>query len=291
MPRAAVLSIHARVARTEPTAYADPSLVQIWGPRFSAFVVAAPDVAVFTLGRYPDDERGRRVAEQTADRLRDLLGDREITYGEAGRALGVPPNSLRYATTTGTLAIRWHGARQPTIRILPRPDVDPADARLELARRFLHVFGPATPGAFAKWAGISARAAASTFEALPLAAVRTPTGEARILAGDEAGFRSPIGTAAPARLLPSGDTFTLGEDREVVVPDAGRRRELWPSRVWPGAILVDGDLAGTWRRAGRVVDAHPWGRLSRGARDAIEAEAASLPLPELADGIVVRWQT
>jgi hypothetical protein len=33
MPRAALLSIHARVDGTQPTTWEDPSLVQTWGPR------------------------------------------------------------------------------------------------------------------------------------------------------------------------------------------------------------------------------------------------------------------
>jgi hypothetical protein len=59
MPRAALLSIHARVEGTGPSTWENPSLVQLWGPRFSAYVVAALDVAVFTLGRLPDDARTR----------------------------------------------------------------------------------------------------------------------------------------------------------------------------------------------------------------------------------------
>ena len=39
MPRAALLSIHARVGGAEPSTWADPSLVQLWGPRFNVFVV------------------------------------------------------------------------------------------------------------------------------------------------------------------------------------------------------------------------------------------------------------
>src|ERR1044071_9835236 len=46
MPRAALLSIHARMAGTEPTSWEDPSLVQVWGPRFSTYVVAKRDLAV-----------------------------------------------------------------------------------------------------------------------------------------------------------------------------------------------------------------------------------------------------
>ena len=76
-----------------------------------------------------------------------------MTYGEAGDALGVHPNSLRYAATTGTVLIRWAGARQPTIWTVPPPGDDPLKARLELARRHLHVFGPTTP-ALAAWASV-----------------------------------------------------------------------------------------------------------------------------------------
>jgi hypothetical protein len=55
MPRAALLSIHARVEGTEPSTWEDPSLVQLWGPRYHTYVVAARDLALFSLGRLPDD--------------------------------------------------------------------------------------------------------------------------------------------------------------------------------------------------------------------------------------------
>ena len=65
MPRAALLSIHARVAGTGPSAWQHPSLVQLWGPRHSVFVAAACDLAVFSLGTLPDGARagaGRRTS-------------------------------------------------------------------------------------------------------------------------------------------------------------------------------------------------------------------------------------
>ena len=68
MPRAALLSIHARVEGVEPNSWADPSLVQLWGPRFSVFVIAERDRGVFTLGRLPDNPAKRRDAQQLADR-------------------------------------------------------------------------------------------------------------------------------------------------------------------------------------------------------------------------------
>jgi hypothetical protein len=41
MPRAALLSLHARVDGATSTTWEAPSLVQVWGPRYSAFVVDA----------------------------------------------------------------------------------------------------------------------------------------------------------------------------------------------------------------------------------------------------------
>src|SRR5438309_6550501 len=78
MPRAALLSIHARVERTQPSTWEDSSLVQLWGPRYSAYVIPARDLAVFSLGRLPDEAGALRVAEDLAARVSGLLrGDRK----------------------------------------------------------------------------------------------------------------------------------------------------------------------------------------------------------------------
>ena len=98
--------------------------------------------------------------------------------------------------------------------------------------------------------------------------------------------------AAAARLLPSGDAYTLGvtsEDRALLVPNTGQRLELWTPRVWPGALLVAGNIVGTWRRADRTLTIQMWKRLSRTAREAVLAEAESLPLPNSGGRIVVNW--
>jgi hypothetical protein len=293
MPRAALLSIHARVEGAGPSSWEDASLVQLWGPRFQVYVIAARDLAVFSLGRFPDDAKGRQRADDLAARLHAHLDGATMTYGEAGHALGVHPNSLRYAATTGTVLIRWAGARLPTVWTVPPAGDDPFAARLELARRHLHVFGPTTAGAFARWAGISAREAMAAFASLSesLTAVRTPLGDAWILTSDEPMFRADPGPVAPARLLPSGDAYYLlqGEDRALLVPDADLRGELWTSRVWPGAVILDGEVRGTWRRAHDRMTIQAWGRLSGAQRQAVEAEAAALPLPGVQGQIVVRW--
>lgn len=294
MPRAALLSIHARVEGTEPTTWEDPSLVQLWGPRRNVYTVAARDRALFSLGLQPDDEKKRRRAAEKAEQLHAFLGGARMRHNDVGRALGVNANTFLPAATTGTVLIRWDGARDSTIWTVPAPEVDPHQARLELARRYLHIFGPATTEAFGWWSGLGAATAAAVFATLgaELAAVRTPIGEARILTADEAAFRTGAEPPAPARLLPSGDAFLLlqGPDRELLAPDAAHRQALWPGRVWPGGVLVEGEPVGTWRRQGSTVTIQAWEPLSGTAREAVEKEAAGLPLPGVAGPVRVRWE-
>lgn len=291
-PRAALLSIHARVAGTDWSTWEHPSLVQLWGPRFSDYVVAFKDLPIFSLGRLPEDARRRARAQDTARRLHAYLDGRRMPFGQAGRGMGVPPNSLRYAAQTGTVLLRWDGARQPVVWTAPPPETDPREARLELARRYLHVFGPATAASFARWAGIGRAEATSAFTALAgmLTPTRTPIGDAWILASDEGQYRARACPAARARLLPSGDAYTLlwGADRQILVPDARRRAALWTTRVWPGAVLLGGEIAGTWRRSSSEVSIEIWSRLSAAELEAVEAEATGLPLGPTSS-IAVRW--
>jgi hypothetical protein len=293
MPRAALLSLHARVEGVSSASWEHPCLVQLWGPRFSAYVVAAQDLPVFSLGRLPENALRRGRAHDTASRLHAFLDGRRMPFGKAGHAMGVQPNSLRYAAPTGTVVLRWDGAHQPTVWTAPAPDMDPRHARLELARRYLHIFGPATAASFARWAGIRPAEARTAFEALAeaLTLVRTPIGDAWILTSDVAGFGSRSGPAAPARLLPSGDAYYLlwGADRDLLVPEAKRQAALWTTRVWPGALLMKGEIAGLWRRSADEVSIEAWHPLSSREREAVEAEAVSLPLPGLNRPITVRW--
>lgn len=289
MPRAALLSIHARVEGATSTTWEHACLVQLWGPRFSAYVVAAKDLSVFSLGRMPEDAKGRARAHDTAERLHAFLGGRRMSCGQAGHAMGVNPNSLRYGAATGRILLRWDGARDAVVRTVPAPTMDATQARLELARRYLHIFGPTTAASFAEWAGIRRPDARTAFQTLERELM--PVGDAWILAEDEASFRAPPGPAAPARLLPSGDPYYLlwGVDRALLVPDAKRRAALWTSRVWPGALLVNGEIVGVWRRAGGEISIDLWRRLARSEREAVEAEATSLPLPGLDGPMTVRY--
>ena len=267
VPRAALLSIHARVEGAHPDIWDDNAFVQVWGPRWATYVVPASDHAIFTVGRHPDTAAKRERAESWAARI----------------AAREPKLSVlsRYAATTGSVLIRWDGARAPDVWTVPRPAIEPLDARRELARRYVHVFGPGTSVSFAKWAGVTAKEARAAWEGLDLIPVTTPLGEEWILAADETAVREPVAPSTAVRLLPSGDAYWLAYDderRRFLVPDARSRAALWTPRVWPGALLVSGELAGTWRRQQTTVSVEPWRRLTSAEREALDAEIASLPL-------------
>lgn len=293
VPRSALHSLHARVEGVEPDAWEHPTLVQVWGPRYTVYVVPSGEHAAFTLGRLPRMGRTRDRAEDLAARLHAHLDGRRLAIDPVGEALRVHPNSLRYAALTGTVLIRWAGARQPWLWTVPRPDLTPATALQELVRRYLHSLGPSSAESFARWAGVDGRAAVAAFEAMGRALIRarTPLGAGWILASDEAIFRDPPESGTAARLLPSGDPYYLlwGADRELLVADPARRDALWTSRVWPGALLLDGEIVGTWRRAKAVAEVTPWRALSPSESRAVEAEAATLPLPDVSGPVSVRW--
>lgn len=294
VPRSALHSLHARVEGVAADVLDDPALVQVWGPRYVAYVVPAGDHAPFTLGRMPGKGRMPARAQDLAAGAHAYLAGRRLPVDDVADALG-SGNGIRYATLTGTVLIRWGGARQPTMWTVPPPQLSPAQALQDLARRYLHVFGPSTVDAFVRWGGLEGPPAIAAFDALgpTLLTIRTPVGEGQILPEDVPTLREPPVPTEAVRLLPSGDPYYLlwGFDRELLVPDATSRAELWTTRVWPGALLVGGEIVGTWRRSKALVTVTPWRGLSGAERLAVEAEAATLPLPEVSVPAAVEWAT
>lgn len=92
--------------------------------------------------------------------------------------------------------------------------------------------------------------------------------------------RPPAPAAATVRLLGPHDLFLQARDRELLVPDADRRRALWPTLGRPGAVLAGGEVIGTWRpraSGGRLtVRTDAWVRWDARVRDAVDEQVASL---------------
>lgn len=90
----------------------------------------------------------------------------------------------------------------------------------------------------------------------------------------------PSGGGGAVRLLAPFDPYLQLRDREVLVADPARRKALWPVLGRPGAVVVDGEVAGVWRPATSgsrlTVKVEPWRTWSRSEHAAVEHEAERL---------------
>ncbi|MBF9134080.1 AlkZ family DNA glycosylase [Plantactinospora sp. S1510] len=152
-----------------------------------------------------------------------------------------------------------------------------AGDRFDLIRAYLRLLGPATPKHVADYLDapvkdVKARWPEDVVEV-------TVDGERRsLLAADETALESA--DAAVTRLLGPYDLFLQAKDRATLVGEVARAKELWPVLGRPGAVLVDGELVGSWRprkSGGKLtVAVQPWRRLSAATRRAVTAQAEHL---------------
>ncbi|MGH8776159.1 MAG: winged helix DNA-binding domain-containing protein [Jiangellaceae bacterium] len=190
---------------------------------------------------------------------------------------------FRYGTLQAGLTIE---VESPTsFRFLPpsgtahRPDRD--RSRAEIVRRFLHLAGPVKSAHLASWLGRTPAGAWRWWglleDEVTEIAVDRRSGWIRSEDLDEL-------TSAPEppelRLLGPYDPVTALGDREVLVPDAARRRDVWKAVSNPGVVLVDGDIGGVWRQktSGNrlTITIRPFDRLGPAHRRAAEADAQTI---------------
>src|SRR5438094_4838094 len=150
--------------------------------------------------------------------------------------------------------------------------------------------GPSTPEEFAWWSGGWAGSfgattrgelsdAQQTFRSLETELTEVELGGRNrwALRAD----RSTLERAGPVetvRLLPAGDPYLASPDRALLVPEPRARSQLWPRSVWPGALLVNGELVGTWRRQVGRVTVRMWRPLETGVKEAVEEEVSAMPI-------------
>jgi len=287
-PRAGLLSLHARIEGVGPAEWEHSDLIQIWHRR-ADYIVPAADFGIFTLGALPRDQSVVEALERVAD-----AGLTRLHRGEALPGDGTGPSDaggealmLRWAQVTGRFRIRWDASRT-TLHPVEVPAIDIEAARLELARRFLGWYGPASAMQFAKWAGVAAEDARTTWNALTseLIAVNLGGRERFTLAADERAVRQ----APPARgvrFLPASDPYLYLDSeslsdwaREESVFDALRTHHS--SRLvnsLTGRITVDGAIVGGWGRVQHRLTVVFFTTLPAPEKERVMAEAADMKLP------------
>ena len=188
----------------------------------------------------------------------------------------------------GELCVAGRSGRQPSfarttqwLGAAYRP-VDAEAAGSEVVRRFVHRYGPTTPDLLRRWTGLGrghARRLWSLVEAELRPVEREGSPAAWLLEDD-----LPLLVAPPAargvRLLPPGDPLLQAHDRDVLIEDQHRHRDVWRPIGGPGVVLAEGRPQGVWRarkrgkRLGLTVEG--FGRLSKAVRGGIETEAEAV---------------
>jgi hypothetical protein len=154
--------------------------------------------------------------------------------------------------------------------------VDPAAAREHLVRRYLGGFGPASVKDVASFCGWTAGAAREVLGGMGLRRFRDASG-GELLDLPRAPLPTPD-SPAPVRFLGQWDAVLLVHARRAqVLPEEHRRRVFavtMPQSV--PTVLVDGQVAGSWRHVDGEVRVEEFTPLPAARRDEVAAEAERL---------------
>jgi hypothetical protein len=158
---------------------------------------------------------------------------------------------------------------------IPHESAHPKAARVDLVRRYLAAFGPATRADISEWSGLRVRDLEPALASLePLARFRDERG--RELVDLPRAPRPSADTPAAVRLMPRFDNLVLShKDRTRVLADDHRGLVIDGGWV-KSTFLVDGFVAGTWETEDGRVRLEPFAPLPRAAKRELEAEAKSL---------------
>jgi hypothetical protein len=187
---------------------------------------------------------------------------------------------FRLATLQAGLTVQVDPALASQFRYVVSGDATRAgtdESRAELVRRFLAAFGPATPAHLAAWLAVRPGSARRWWDLVAgeLRPVEVAGATLRVHV-DDLDLLTDAPPARGARLLPAYDPLTELADRELLVPDADRRRKVWQAAANPGIVWVDGEIAGVWRARTRrdrlTVTLDPFAPLSTAQRRAAEAD-------------------
>jgi Winged helix DNA-binding domain len=159
----------------------------------------------------------------------------------------------------------------------PGPADDPSAApeRFHPIRNYLRFLGPATPNDVA------------AFLDAPVAEIKAhwPEDAVEVTVDGKPGWM--LQGSEPSEhendlvgLLGGFDLFLQGRDRNVIVPDKARHKELWPVLGRPGAVLCGDEIIGTWRPKASsgtfTLRLELWSKITKAVWSRIEAEAERL---------------
>lgn len=169
----------------------------------------------------------------------------------------------------------WTTSPRAVYHPVPEPaEQDSPAARVELVRRYLRAFGPATKPDVADWSGLRIRDFEHALDGLPTFRDE----EGRTLYDVPRAPLPPADAPAPVRFLPKWDNTLLAHaDRRRVITDELRRDVVGRNGDVAATVLVDGIVAATWTydRSGAVTVEYV-GPATRTQKAEVAAEAERL---------------
>jgi hypothetical protein len=127
-------------------------------------------------------------------------------------------------------------------------EVDPQDALVDAARRYLRVYGPSTKEDFARWWGNWPGVGVAAWTGLQpeLATVSVEGRKAQILSADLKTLRTPD-PGLSVQLLPNFDPYLMGHSNRDHLFDQTHRWKVSRVAGWISpVVLADGRVLGTW---------------------------------------------
>jgi hypothetical protein len=162
-------------------------------------------------------------------------------------------------------------------------EVDSDQALIEVARRYLRAYGPATKEDFTRWWGSWSGVGKAAWAGLAgeLVAVMVEGRRADLLASDVQRIAKQR-VEESVQLLPPFDPYLMGHSSRDHIVEAANLSKVSRTAGWISAVvLVDGKVAGTWRHlaagdAGLRITVESFGRLSAKTKAGVRRKAESL---------------
>lgn len=153
-----------------------------------------------------------------------------------------------------------------------------APQRYDVILAYLRLLGPATPKHVADYLDAPVKDVKARW---PQDAVEVSVdGQLRWVLDSTDQERLPDARPKLTRLLGPFDLFLQARDRSLLVDDPAHAKALWPVLGRPGAVLVDGDILGSWRprQSGKRLRLaiELWAKVPASVRTAIAGQAERL---------------
>ncbi|MEV4642847.1 crosslink repair DNA glycosylase YcaQ family protein [Actinoplanes sp. NPDC049548] len=308
-------SVQVALAARTAAALGDDRLIMVWAARGAPHLHRKRDLKKLVKALWPVSDAdasarinsaqiaegvklGIKAFEATATAFREVVktsmprGEvstevsrrvpRELTYDcRTCGARHIAGNVWQHSGLAGGVQVESRG-RDATLGPIPGAPPQPTanEGIDDLITTYLRLLGPAGPAEVAKYLGSSTAEIKKVWPASGLDEVRVD-GRKAWLPSKSVPALAAAEPVAGVRFLPGMDPLLQARDRDVLVPERARQKEVWRILGNPGVILVDGEIAGVWRAkmAGRKrvdLTVTPFGTLTAKVRKALEGEAAEV---------------